>query len=116
MKSVVFERFGNPSEVLECRDAPVPSPGRGEVRVRMLASPINPSDLLYVLGQYGRRPDLPAHAGFEGVGVVEEAGAGLLGRLRIGRRVAVLNGQGGNWQEQVIVPARQVIPVPKSLP
>src|SRR5438552_4295392 len=116
MKSILFERFGNPGEVLECRDVPVPSPGPGQVRVRMLASPINPSDLLYVEGQYGRRPSLPASPGFEGAGIVEEAGPGLLGRLRVGRRVAVLNAGGGNWQEQVIVPARQVVPVLRNIP
>jgi NADPH:quinone reductase-like Zn-dependent oxidoreductase len=116
MKSIVFERFGDPSEVLQCRDLPIPSPGPGQVRVRMLASPMNPSDLLSVRGEYGRRPTLPATPGFEGVGVVEEAGSGLLGRLRVGKRVAVLNGEGGNWREHVLVPARQVVPVPNSLP
>jgi NADPH:quinone reductase-like Zn-dependent oxidoreductase len=110
MKAIVFDRFGDPREVLQVRDVPVPKPGAGEVRVRMLASPINPSDLLVVRGEYGRRPKLPATPGFEGVGIVEE-GHGLLGRFRVGKRVAVLNRGGGNWQEQVVVPARQVVPV-----
>ncbi|HEV3085431.1 MAG TPA: zinc-dependent alcohol dehydrogenase family protein [Gemmataceae bacterium] len=115
MKAVVFDRFGDPAEVLQIRELPTPEPGPGQVRVRMLTSPINPSDLLYVRGAYGRQPKLPSSAGFEGAGVVEAAGKGILGRLRRGRRVAVLNGQGGNWQEQVIVPARQVVPVPAEL-
>jgi NADPH2:quinone reductase len=116
MKAVIFERFGDPSEVLHVRDVAVPEPGRGQVRVRMLASPINPSDLMSVQGIYGRRPELPATPGFEGVGIVEAAGPGLLGRFRVGRRVAVLNGAGGNWQEQVVVPARRVVPVPANVP
>ncbi|HLJ96883.1 MAG TPA: zinc-dependent alcohol dehydrogenase family protein [Gemmataceae bacterium] len=111
MKAIVFDQFGDPADVLRVRDVPVPEPERGQVRVRMLASPINPSDLLSVRGQYGRRPALPATPGFEGVGVVDAAGPGLLGRWRLGRRVAVLNSQGGNWQEQVIVSARQVVPI-----
>ncbi len=115
MKAIVFDRFGEPGEVLQLREVPTPQPGPGQVRVRMIASPINPSDLMTVRGQYGRRPALPATPGFEGVGVVEAAGSGLLGRWRMGRRVAVLNGQGGNWQEQVVVPARQVVPVPASV-
>src|SRR5437773_4661988 len=102
MKAVICERWGNPEEVLTVRDVPVPEPGPGQVRVRMLASPINPSDLLSVRGQYGRRPPLPATPGFEGVGVVDAAGGGLLSRWRLGRRVAVLNGHGGNWQEHVV--------------
>jgi NADPH:quinone reductase-like Zn-dependent oxidoreductase len=118
MKAVVFDRCGEPEEVLQVRDVPAPEVGPGEVRVRMLASPINPSDLMYVRGEYGKRPMLPARAGFEGVGVVEATGPGLLRRLlRLtpGRRVAVLNGDGGNWQEQVVIPARQAVPVPDEL-
>jgi NADPH:quinone reductase-like Zn-dependent oxidoreductase len=116
MKAIRFERFGDPAEVLELKDVPVPEPGRGQLRVRMIASPINPSDLLVIRGEYGRRPQLPATPGFEGVGIVEATGGGLLGKLRRGKRVAVLNGQGGNWQQHVVVPARQVVPVPAEIP
>src|SRR5271168_1638866 len=109
MKAVVFERFGEPAEVLHVRDVPTPEPGPGQVRVRMIASPINPSDLMTIRGQYGRVPRLPATPGFEGVGVVDAAGPGLLKLLRglkPGRRVAVLNAHGGNWAEHVVISAR----------
>jgi NADPH:quinone reductase-like Zn-dependent oxidoreductase len=118
MRALVFDRFGEPAEVLQVRDVPVPQPARGEVRIRMIASPINPSDLMVVRGGYGRLPKLPATPGFEGVGVIDAVGGGLLARLRglrSGRRVAVLNGTGGNWQEMVVVPARQAVPVPDDL-
>lgn len=114
MKAAVCEKWGDPAEVLQVQDLPTPAPGRGEVRVRMLVSPVNPSDLLMVRGVYGRRPPLPAVPGFEGVGVVE-AGTGLLARLRMNRRVAVPNGAGGDWAEQVVVSAGQVWPVPRGL-
>jgi NADPH:quinone reductase-like Zn-dependent oxidoreductase len=80
----------------------------------MLASPVNPSDLLFVRGQYGKPPGLPAVPGFEGVGVVEE-GSGLLAWRVKGKRVAVLNSGGGNWAEHVVIPARQAVPVPDAL-
>lgn len=118
MKALVFERFGDPAEVLQLRDVSIPEPGRNQVRVRMLASPVNPSDLLVVRGRYGRLPSLPATPGFEGVGVVEAAGPGVFWRLRLRRlgcRVAVLNSAGGNWQEQVVVPVRQAVPLPDSV-
>ncbi len=114
-KAVVFEEFGAPADVLRVRETATAQPSAGEVRVRMIASPINPSDLLVVRGEYGRLPRLPATPGFEGVGVVEAAGPGLLGKLRLGKRVAVLNSGGGNWREQVIVPARQAVPVAPSV-
>lgn len=119
MKAIVFERFGEPREVLQVRDVPAPEPSSGEVRVRMTMSPINPSDLMTVRGQYGRLPTLPATPGFEGVGVVDAVGSGWLAKLRglkPGRRVAVLNGKGGNWQELVVLPAKQAVPVPDDLP
>lgn len=119
MKAIIFERFGDPKEVLQVREAPMPQPGRGEVRVRMKASPINPSDLMTVRGLYGRLPNLPATPGFEGVGVIDSVGAGWLAKLRglkPGRRVAVLNASGGNWQEYVVLSARQVVPVPADIP
>jgi NADPH:quinone reductase len=119
MKAAVFDRFGDPAEVLTVRDVPVPEPGAGEVRVRMLASPINPSDLLTVRGLYGRRPPLPATPGFEGAGIVDAAGPGLLHHLRglkPGRRVAVINGKSGNWREYVVIPATQAVPMPAELP
>ena len=116
MKRVIFDRPGPPSEVLRVQDdVPAPQPARGEVLVRMLASPINPSDLMYVAGMYGLKPRLPATPGFEGVGVVEGTGGGLLGWLRKGKRVAVINDRVGNWAEYTVTKARQVVPVPDDL-
>lgn len=114
MKAVVFASCGEPAAVLQVEERPLPAPRRGEVLVRMLASPINPSDLMYIQGRYGKKPTLPAIPGFEGVGVVERSGGGLLGRWRTGSRVAVPSGTGGNWQQYVVMPAHRIVPVPAS--
>jgi NADPH:quinone reductase len=112
MRAVVFDRVGEPRDVLQLRETERPTPRRGEVLVRMIASPVNPSDILYIRGRYGLQPTLPATPGFEGVGIVEANGGGLLGMFRKGKRVAVLNDSRGNWSEYTVASARQVIPVP----
>ncbi len=116
MKSVVLSAIGEPSEVLKCIDRPIPEPGRGQVRVRMIASPINPSDLMLTRGRYMVKPEVGTSLGYEGVGIVEKAGPGLLGKYMAGKRVAVLNAAGGNWSEYAVLPANRVVPVPKDLP
>lgn len=116
MKALTFDRFGEPAEVLRVEDLPIPEPGPGQVRVRMIASPINPSDLMVVRGTYGVLPTLPATPGFEGVGVVDKAGPGLLGRLAVGKRVTVINDRGGNWAEYAVISARQARPVASDIP
>jgi NADPH:quinone reductase-like Zn-dependent oxidoreductase len=115
MKAAVFDRFGEPSEVLTIREVPTPEPGPGEVRVKMIASPINPSDLLVTRGLYGVLPKLPATPGFEGVGIVDKAGPGILGRFVLGKRVAAINSKGGNWAEYAIIPAKQARPIADDL-
>jgi len=116
MKAVVFDRFGEPADVLRVAEVPTPEPGPGMVRVRMTASPVNPSDLLVVRGRYGVLPTLPATPGFEGVGVVDKAGPGLLGMLAMGKRVTAINPEGGNWAEYAVIPARQARPVAADIP
>jgi NADPH:quinone reductase len=115
LKAVVFDQPGDPRQVLQLRELPMPEPPPGHVLVRMLASPINPSDLIFISGTYNLRPALPATPGFEGVGVVERSGGGLLGWWRRGKRVVVINDSTGNWREFTTVPARQVIPVPADI-
>ena len=110
MKSVVFESTGSPDSVLKIQDVSEPEPQHGQVRVRMICCPINPSDLMFIRGQYTLSADCPATPGFEGVGVVEAAGGGLRAKMMLGKRVAVLSRRGGNWAEKNVVPASQVIP------
>ncbi len=119
MRAAIFDRFGIPGEVLQVRDVADLEPRRGEVRVRMTSSPVNPSDLLVVRGEYGKRPTLPATPGFEGAGVVDKSGGGLLALargLKPGRRVAIIASGGGAWAQLAVVSARQVIPLPDDVP
>jgi NADPH2:quinone reductase len=115
MKAIQFDAYGEPGDVLAVADRPVPEPGKGEVRVRILASPINPSDLLYVRGHYsGVEARFPAPIGFEGVGIVDALGPEAEGVV-VGQRVATVNGQGGNWAEYAVVPAGSSLPAPDGI-
>lgn len=111
MRVIRFDQFGEPADVLKVCETEVPVAKAGEVLVRMLASPINPSDLLNIRGGYSTRPSLPSVPGFEGVGIIESSGGGLRGTLLKGKRVVVLNRQTGNWAEKVAVSSQFVIPV-----
>jgi NADPH:quinone reductase-like Zn-dependent oxidoreductase len=116
MKSIRFRQYGEPADVLTVEEGPVPEPGQGEARVRMLATPVNPSDLLYVRGLYaGVQAQFPAPVGFEGVGIVDALGPGARD-LNRGQRVSVVNGQGGDWADYAVVPARDLIPVAPDVP
>lgn len=76
------------------RDISVPTPGPGQVLVRIMACGLNFGDLLMVKGTYQERPALPFTLGMEMAGVVEALAAGVVG-LSVGQRVAVFAGMGG---------------------
>ncbi len=115
IKAVRFARAGDPAQVLEVGEEPLPEPGPAEARVRIVASPINPSDLLFVRGVYsGVQPTFPAPVGFEGVGVVDALGPQLR-KPHVGQRVVVQNAQGGNWADYAVVPAENLLVVPDDL-
>lgn len=111
MKALVFECVGEASEVLSQREVPDPSPGTGEVLVRVEARPVHPSDLSFIRNTYRIRPKLPQIAGLSGAGRVVAAGTGV--DLRFGTRVAFR--WPGAWAELVAVPVERVIVAPEDV-
>lgn len=111
MRTIQFEKTGTPAQVLQVAEAPVPSPGAGEILIKVIASPVNPSDIMFVRGMYGIRPELPSGAGFEGVGVVESVGEGV--RLPVGSRVSFTST--GSWSEYVLTNQKAAIPLPDAI-
>ena len=110
MRAVQLRAYDGKPESIAVAEVPVPQPGSGEVLVRIFASPINPSDLMFIRGLYGFKKPLPAIPGFEGSGTVVEAGAGIMPRLLKGRRVACAAADpkvtGGMWAEYVVTSAQ----------
>ena len=113
MKAMIFEETGEPANILHTRDIPDPSPGPGNILVRVLLSPVHPADLHVMRGVFGRTPALPTSPGIECVGIVEALGAGVDGP-EPGTRVILLD-VWANWRELVVAPAERVIPVPASV-
>jgi NADPH:quinone reductase-like Zn-dependent oxidoreductase len=113
MRAVVHHEFGDPSEVLTVEDVPTPEPGAGEVRVRTVLATVHNHDLMTIRGAYGFKPELPARAGTEAVGIVDALGEGVEG-LTVGQRVVA--GAFGVWAEYFLAPAAGLVPVAPELP
>lgn len=114
MRAVTHDTFGDPAEVLRQSDRPIPQPGPGQVRLKVILSPVHNHDLSTVRGQYGYRPELPAIGGSEAVGIIDAVGEGLDAGMA-GRRVAV-GGIHGSWAEYVLASATGLVPVPDTIP
>lgn len=113
MKQVLFERFGDPGEVAICAEVVDPgAPGDDEVRLQVLAFPVNPSDLMFFTGEYGIKPELPACPGAECVAVVNSVGEGV-NHLKPGDLVVHL--ERGNWSEFLLAKASNVVSIPKEM-
>ncbi|MCU1480112.1 MAG: NADPH:quinone oxidoreductase [Subtercola sp.] len=113
MRAIIHSQFGEPSDVLSVEDVPLPEPDAGEVRVRTILSPIHNHDLWTIRGTYGFKPELPARAGTEALGIVDALGEGVT-RLSLGQRVAS-GSTFGVWAEYFIAKASALIPVDDSI-
>jgi NADPH2:quinone reductase len=117
MRAVSYAQRGDPS-VLELAERPVPEPGERELRIRVVASGVNPTDWKSRSGASGGALDEPTVPNHDGAGVVDDLGAGVDG-FDVGDRVWVtLAGYGrpagGTAQEYTVVPAGRVFPLPDS--
>src|SRR3984893_9878146 len=109
----VYERHGNPADVLQVQKQPWPSPAPDEVVVQMRAAPINPADLNAIEGKYPVRPALPATPGFEGAGVIADLGPEVT-NVAIGALV-ILPHNIVTWREAVSVKANELVAVPPEI-
>src|ERR1700738_638445 len=113
MKALIFTETGEPNSVLKLAEIPTPPLAPGEALVRVLLSPINPSDLHMVRGRYGYQPELSASPGAEGVGIVEGVGPGVQGPT-VGTRVVFVH-TWNTWREQIVCPVDRLVPIPDGL-
>lgn len=118
MRAAFYETNGAAKDVLRVGDVATPSPGPGEVRVRLKTSGVNPSD---VKSREGRTrkiafPRVIPHS--DGAGEIDAVGDGVAANL-VGQRVWVWNGQWkrpfGTAAEYIVVPKRQAVILPPNV-
>jgi NADPH:quinone reductase-like Zn-dependent oxidoreductase len=138
MKAIFFRNHGGP-EVLEYGDFPTPEPGPGQVLVKLNVAALNHLDLWVRVGWPGIKLEYPHIPGADGAGEIAAVGAGVEQRS-VGERVVINSNLGcgkcsfclagydnrcrewellgetvrGTYAEYVVVPERNVYPLPES--
>jgi NADPH2:quinone reductase len=118
MRAALYDRYGAAREVLRVEEVDRPEPGPGEVRVRIEASGVNPTDWKSRSGATPRPIDgfqIPHH---DGAGVIDAVGEGV-DPGRDGQRVwtwlAAAQRRWGTAAEWTVVPEQQAVPLPEGI-
>jgi NADPH:quinone reductase len=114
VKAIGVTEFGGP-DALQVIELPDPEAGQGQVRIRVHAAAVNPTDT--VLRSGARATDVPPPyvPGMDVAGVLEQAGPGAPTDLQVGDHVMAIvvpHGQTGGYAERVVVPAESAARVP----
>ena len=118
MRAAYYEKNGAAREVLRIAEVETPEPGPGEVRVRLAASGVNPSDVKSRAGSMRKIafPRVIPHS--DGAGEIDRVGEGVA-PSRVGERVWVWNGQWrrpfGTAAQSIVLPAQQAVPLPANI-
>nr|WP_295468040.1 NAD(P)H-quinone oxidoreductase [Mesorhizobium sp.] len=112
MRVIEIARPGGP-EVLRIVERDVPTPGEGEVLIRVAAAGVNRPDIQQRRGLYPPPPGATDIPGLDVAGIVHAAGPGVQD-LAVGAAVCAL-ANGGGYADYCIVPAVQCMPVPRGL-
>ncbi|WP_282701133.1 NAD(P)H-quinone oxidoreductase [Streptomyces sp. CC219B] len=112
MHAITIPEPGGP-EALVWAEVPDPVPGEGEVLVEVAASAVNRADILQRQGFYDPPPGASPYPGLECSGRIAALGPGVSG-WSVGDEVCALLA-GGGYAEKVVVPAGQLLPVPKGV-
>ncbi|XP_052811158.1 enoyl-[acyl-carrier-protein] reductase, mitochondrial-like [Mya arenaria] len=100
--SVVYSEYGDPNKVLKSEQKVINGPLKsGEVLVKMMMAPVNPSDINMIEGSYFLKPPLPAIVGNEGVAEVMEVGADVQA-LKAGDWVIPNQAGFGTWRTHAV--------------
>jgi NADPH2:quinone reductase len=107
MRAWRVHRLGDPSEVMSLDDVDQPSPGPGQVLVKVRAAALNFPDVLMAMGTYQEKPPLPFTPGVELCGEIVETGQRVLGSPA---------GGPGAFAEYALMDSAAAFPVPEGMP
>ena len=110
MKAIQIHQFGDP-EVLQLHEVPIPTPGPGQVLVKVRAAGVNPYETLMRAGAYAIKPALPFTPGSDAAGVVEAVAAGVT-KVKPGDRVYTATTVTGSYAEYTLALESAVHPLP----
>jgi NADPH2:quinone reductase len=116
MRAWRVHAYGEPEDVLQIDEVPVPEPGPGELLVRVQAIPLNLNDMERITGKNMMvRPPLPTIPGMEVMGIVEACGEGATDRL--GDRVVAVPARAfGGFAEYAVCPTVSAFEMPADIP
>ncbi|MGX5218082.1 NAD(P)H-quinone oxidoreductase [Pseudomonas segetis] len=100
-------------EVLQPRQTAVPSPGAGEVLIKVQAAGVNRPDVIQRAGKYPMKPGMSPIPGLEIAGEVVALGEGV-SAFKLGDKVCALT-NGGGYAQYCVAPAGQTLPIPDGL-
>lgn len=112
MRAVRCHSLSGPSS-LRVDDIPAPTPGAGEVAIRVHAAGVNFPDVLLSYGKYQFKPECPFIPGGEAAGVVAALGHGVT-TLAVGDRVAATLLHGA-FAETIVVPELAAVKLPEGV-
>ena len=117
MRAVGLMMHGGP-EVLQVVDVPEVHAGPGQVRLRVRAAAVNPTDTLARNGSRAdqQKADPPPYVpGMDAAGIVDEVGTGVVTGVKVGDRVMAMvvpQGSHGAYREQIVLDQRAVVTAP----
>lgn len=114
-RALQYSKHGDPSQVLHLENIELGPVAANDVLVKMLAAPINPSDINMIQGTYAILPDLPATGGNEGVGEVIEVGHQVK-TLKPGDWVIPKDAGLGTWRTAAVLSKNDLLSVPNDMP
>ncbi|XP_063168129.1 enoyl-[acyl-carrier-protein] reductase, mitochondrial isoform X1 [Candoia aspera] len=114
-RGLVYEQHGEPAQVLHLKDIGLAKLGGSGVHVKMIAAPINPSDINMIQGTYAILADLPAVAGNEGVGQVMDTG-NCVTALKPGDWVIPADAGLGTWRTEAVFDEKTLLKIPPDIP